>query len=164
MSIAEDRDGWLKMTDEALLRLCRVEACRGTGPGGQKRNKTDTAVRITHLPTGLAAINDESRSQHLNRQHSLRRLRLELALKLRCTPTGIPPGPAPSPDNDAFPLWAAAILDILEGVDFRVSDAASSAGLSTSRLVKGLARCPQLWQLVNTERTARGLPPLRITS
>jgi protein subunit release factor B len=52
------------MPDNQLLADCRWEAFRGPGPGGQKRNKTSSAVRITHLPTGLSAIATESRSQH----------------------------------------------------------------------------------------------------
>src|SRR5271155_3533658 len=72
-----------KLTDEQLLAQCRVEAYRGSGPGGQKRNKTSSAVRITHEATGLSAIGTESRSQSQNKSKALRRLRLRLALEIR---------------------------------------------------------------------------------
>lgn len=45
-----------------------VETMRGTGPGGQKRNKTDTACRITHLPTGISAYADERSQKHSKRK------------------------------------------------------------------------------------------------
>ena len=76
------RDEWLALDDEVLLRQCRCEAVRGTGPGGQKRNKTSTAIRLTHLPSGLAVTDDVSRSQHQNRDSALRKLRLQIALEL----------------------------------------------------------------------------------
>lgn len=42
----------------------RIETMRGTGPGGQRRNKVETAVRITHIPTGVTAYADERSQQH----------------------------------------------------------------------------------------------------
>ena len=50
-----------ELTDEQLLHACRVENYRASGPGGQKRNKTSSAVRITHLASGISAIGTESR-------------------------------------------------------------------------------------------------------
>lgn len=52
----------------------RIETMRASGPGGQHVNKTETAIRVTHLPTGLSAIAREERSQHLNRKLALTRL------------------------------------------------------------------------------------------
>jgi peptide chain release factor len=52
----------------------RVEVMRSPGPGGQHVNKTESAVRVTHLPTGLSAIAREERSQHKNRNLALARL------------------------------------------------------------------------------------------
>jgi peptide chain release factor len=48
--------------------VLKVETMRSSGPGGQHANKTQSAVRITHLPTGVTAIAQEERSQHLNRK------------------------------------------------------------------------------------------------
>jgi len=61
--------------DEALLAVCRVETLRAGGPGGQHQNKTESAVRLTHIPTGIVVTARDSRSQHRNRQIALQRLR-----------------------------------------------------------------------------------------
>jgi len=55
---------------------------KSSGPGGQKKNKTESAVRIQHLPTGIIVTATESRSQFINRQMALNRLR-ERLLALR---------------------------------------------------------------------------------
>ena len=47
---------------------------RSSGPGGQHVNKTESAVRVTHISTGLSAIGREERSQYLNRKLALARL------------------------------------------------------------------------------------------
>ena len=65
--------------DEALLAQCRVETFRSGGPGGQHQNKTESAVRLVHLPTGIRVIAREERSQHRNRGVALLRLRERLA-------------------------------------------------------------------------------------
>lgn len=63
--------------DEALARLAReseVTAYLSSGPGGQKKNKTESSVRVRHLPTGIVRIATEHRSQHRNRALALERL------------------------------------------------------------------------------------------
>src|SRR5437588_10324874 len=77
------RSTWTKLSDAQLLEQCEVDTYRASGPGGQKRNKTSSAVRVRHLPSGLIVIAEESRSQHENRGRALRRLRQALYLKLR---------------------------------------------------------------------------------
>jgi protein subunit release factor B len=66
----------------------KVEFYRGSGPGGQHRNVTDSAVRIRHLPTGIVVHASESRSQARNREVAMQRLietleRLERKAKKR---------------------------------------------------------------------------------
>ena len=57
-----------------LLADCDVETYRSSGPGGQKKNKTESSVRMRHRPTGLVRIATESRSQMRNREAALERL------------------------------------------------------------------------------------------
>lgn len=56
----------------------RVDTLRGTGPGGQHRNKTDSGVRLTHTPTGTVVSATEDRSQHVNRTVAWGRLQAAL--------------------------------------------------------------------------------------
>jgi protein subunit release factor B len=74
----------LALPDEALLAECEVAFFTGGGPGGQHRNKTESAVRLLHRPTGLLVTATERRSQAQNRAAALERLRERLApLSLR---------------------------------------------------------------------------------
>ncbi|RME52992.1 MAG: peptide chain release factor-like protein [Deltaproteobacteria bacterium] len=82
-------------SDADLLAECEVETFRGSGPGGQHRNKTESAVRLRHIPTGIVVTATESRSQYRNRVVALARLRKRLEAwntrpKLR-RPTSPPP-------------------------------------------------------------------------
>jgi len=77
VSAAESRN------DEELLAECTVETFRAGGPGGQHQNKTESAVRLTHGPTGIVVTARESRSQHRNRARALDRLRAALRERAR---------------------------------------------------------------------------------
>src|SRR5438874_12507922 len=77
------RAAWTALTDDQLRAQCETDLYRASGPGGQKRNKTSSAVRLRHPPSGLIVIAEESRSQHENKARALRRLRQALYLQLR---------------------------------------------------------------------------------
>ncbi len=70
----------LLLDDEALWLECDWQAFTGGGPGGQHRNKTQSAVRLVHVPTGVVVSAGERRSQLMNRHVALERLRAELRL------------------------------------------------------------------------------------
>jgi peptide chain release factor len=61
----------------------KIETMRSSGPGGQHVNKTESAVRITHVETGLSATAREERSQHMNRKLAMSRLQALLADKVK---------------------------------------------------------------------------------
>ena len=66
------------LPDDALLAQCDMHTHRGSGPGGQHRNTTDTAVRLVHKPTGVVAEGKDQRSQLSNIRAALGRLREKL--------------------------------------------------------------------------------------
>jgi protein subunit release factor B len=68
---------------QRLLAECEVETFRGSGPGGQHRNKTESAVRVRHRPSGLTRLGTEHRSQLRNRELALTRLYEALAARAR---------------------------------------------------------------------------------
>lgn len=60
------------------MRDIQIDTYRSTGAGGQHRNKTDSAVRATHLPTGIVTRSESERSQHQNRAYALAALAAKL--------------------------------------------------------------------------------------
>ena len=65
--------------DADLLRECEVETFRSSGPGGQHVNKTESAVRLTHVPSGIVVSSQQERSQHRNKVICLEKLRNKAA-------------------------------------------------------------------------------------
>jgi peptide chain release factor 2 len=69
----------LPESDQDLLRECEVDTFRSSGPGGQHVNKTESAVRLRHLPSGVVVTSQQERSQHQNKSLCLRKLREKVA-------------------------------------------------------------------------------------
>jgi hypothetical protein len=161
----------LPLTD--LLADCDIRRTRRGGPGGQHRNKVETAIVITHRPTGITGQASERRSQDLNRQAAIQRLRTTLALEARCSgdgkarPSNLWRSRARgrkltvSTEHDDFPALLAEALDRLAACDWDTSAAAERLGVTTSQLVKFLKLEPAALQLLNRERQWRELAPLK---
>jgi protein subunit release factor B len=69
---------WHLLPDDALLGQCEVTVHRAGGPGGQHRNKVETAIRLLHLPSGVMAVAKDERSRTQNLRKALERLRGKL--------------------------------------------------------------------------------------
>ncbi len=63
---------------ETLYGEVRIEYYRSRGPGGQRKNKKETAVRLKHLPSGIAVTATESRYQAVNKKRAFQRLQEKL--------------------------------------------------------------------------------------
>ncbi|MGL4515010.1 MAG: peptide chain release factor family protein [Lacipirellulaceae bacterium] len=156
---------------DELLGQCAVRRTRRGGPGGQHRNKVESAIEVTHAPTGVAAEASERRSQHENHAVAVQRLRVRLALAVRTQP---PDEPTPlwrsrlrggriavSVEHGDFPALLAEALDHVAAVGWDESVAAQGLGLSRTQLVKLLAQEPAALVLLNHHRAEKGLGPLR---
>jgi RF-1 domain len=160
------------LSADELLPQCRWETFRGPGPGGQKRNKTSSSVRIVHIPTGLTATAGEFRSQQQNKANALRRLRHRMAIELRepvCEPFAVPEGLARffagwklqcSIRDETYPAVLGLILDVIEARQGAIGDSASAVGLTTANLVKFLQRDGEALAAVNRLRKRTELRPL----
>ena len=154
-----------------LLAACDETRTRRSGPGGQHRNKVETAVVLLHRPTGIAAEASERRSQAENRRTAVKRLRLALALGHRAAPD--PAGPSPlwqartaggritvALDHDDYPALVAEAFDQFAAGGWRLPPAAAALGVSTSQLTRLCRREPAVWTALGRRRAAAGLAPL----
>jgi hypothetical protein len=160
-------------SDQVLLSQCDVDTYRASGPGGQKRNKTDSGVRLRHRPSGLMVIAEESRSQPENKARALRRLRKALALRLRqaVEAEGVPPAVQACIDKrgrldvgqrDARYLPAVAtVLDVFVASKGSVSATAARLGVTTGNLSSFLTDDDDVYVEANRLRETFGLKPLR---
>jgi hypothetical protein len=160
-----------------LLKDCSIKRTRGSGPGGQHRNKVETAIVITHLPTGVTGQASEKRSQNQNREAAIERLRVNLALAIRNPNPNVGEAVAlapseiwlsrvisrklaVSPNHVDYPALLAEALDHLSANQFDVTQTAKGFSISTSQLIKFLKSCPAGFEMVNRRRSELGLKRL----
>ena len=146
---------------------------RGSGPGGQKRNKTSNAVRMAHLPTGVLATATESRSVKENHLNCLRRLRVKLAAKIR---EPIDPIRFEVPDwflsirhqqkidvshrHEFYSATAGLILDLL-AINGNPAAVAANLGVTTTAVIKVLESETAWWASANGIRAGLGMAAMQ---
>ncbi len=166
------RDHPASLDDDKLMAECDQKFLRRSGPGGQNRNKVETAVVLTHRPSGLVAEANERRSQGENRKEALRRLRIDLAITVRRAVDPLQP-PSPlwrsrlkggrislSATHDDVPAILAEAIDVWADRDGDLKAAGDILGCSTTQLVKLFKLEPKVFTEINRARAGRGLRPL----
>lgn len=160
-----------QFSESDFSQSCKFETTRRGGPGGQNRNKVETAVIAVYIPTGHRAEANEKRTQGENRVVAIFRLRLVLALEFRTKWSGSPSDCwrerliakklAVSPSHVDFPGLLAEAMDALEYFDKDIPATAEKMLVSTSQLIKLLSKHPPAFAKINAERLAMGWKPLR---
>ena len=155
---------------EKLLLDCQVLRTRGSGPGGQHRNKVQTAIVITHLPTQTIGQASEKRSQERNREVAVQRLRVNLALAIRLKRGAVSDRWSDrvkagkirvNPEHGDYPAILAEALDFVYQAGVALPQAADRLGVSGSQLLKLIKSCPAAFEGMNRQREAAGMNALR---
>ena len=157
---------------EQLWAECEVRRLRRSGPGGQHRNKVETAISLRHISTGACAEASERRSQAQNRSIALFRLRVNLALEVRrpCGSDYVPStlwqsrcggGLKVSASHEDFPALLAEALDVLAAFDADPKRSAATLSCTPSQLIRLLKLDPRALALVNCWRRDRQMHALR---
>jgi len=156
---------------ERLLADCEIKRTRGSGPGGQHRNKVETAVVVEHQQTGLRGEASERRSQEQNRQQAIQRLRVKLALEVRAEPAAAISAAwrqrvrgqqiSVRAGHEDFPALLAESLDVLHAENYVLSRAAEKLRVTASQLVKLWKVDSRALAVVNSARQAHGESVLR---
>ncbi len=162
--------------EDELLKQCTWTRTRGSGPGGQRRNKVETGAALHHEPTGVSAQAGERRSQEENKHVALKRLRLALAVDYR-TPVAPPKGLDEiaselwrsrrsgdkivcNPKHRDYPSLLAEALDVIADSGWKPPKAALRLGVTASQMLKLLREHPPAMVKLNQERGERRLSAL----
>jgi len=161
--------------DKEFARSCRLEFYMASGPGGQKKNKTYSAVRATHIKTNISTLAEESRSQAENREKALKRLKKKIALNVRkdFLDAGFKVHPKAAnlflkegiekinSRNRLYPLFCAVLLDAIYASKGKLRETSEMLNSSTGKLNKIICSDKELFVAVNRLRNSFGLNTLK---
>ena len=160
---------WLALPPDDLLRRCSQARFQGSGPGGQKRNRVYSGVRLTHPESGLTAESVDSRASLRNLHAALARLRLGLALSASlpgCDPLQAAAAQpsfraGANPDHADYPAFLLRALHFLAWHGGQIAPAAAALGCSASALTRFFKADKAAWARARSIRVANGLHPLK---
>lgn len=159
------------------MKGCDIRRERASGPGGQHRNKVETAIVVTHRASGQHGSASERRSQAQNQAMAVKRLRVNLAIHVRgsgdcrCDEAGRLTGDMAdrwyarvkskklmlNPDHEDFPAMLAWVMDFLWSQQLDVPGVANLLGISATQVLKLLKMEPAAFTAFNQARQAKGM-------
>jgi hypothetical protein len=168
--LPEHSDHPARISTDRLLKDCKITRTRRSGPGGQHRNKVESAVVIQHLPSAVVAEANERRSQKENRDEAIFRLRCNLAIAVRtafasaeCSKlwqSRVRGGKiSVNQYHDDFPALLSEALDVMQKYDFDAKSAAAFLKITVSQLLKFLKVDRRAFAILNETRSQAGLKP-----
>jgi hypothetical protein len=168
---ASDAYRWLALTPDDLLRQCRQARFQGSGPGGQKRNRVYSGVRVSHQDSGLSAESVDSRASLRNLYAAVERLRMGLALSASLTDGDPAQSAAGSPQatfragasasHEDYPRFLLRALHQLAWHRGQLAPAAAALGCTASALTRFFKADKAAWAKAREIREANGLHALK---